>query len=105
FARMRISGDLRPGEEIPAHLDGLASGDAEIVPLEFGALDGSLLRVRHAQRRAACDDQQRYCADSNRFHVSLLSSFRYASVNPCSLLAGFWRGRRGFVSVSRVGNA
>jgi hypothetical protein len=58
---MRVPGDRRPRGKISAHLDGFASGDAEIVPLEFGALDRSLLRARHAQRQTAGDDQQRRC--------------------------------------------
>ena len=39
LARMRVLGGQPAGREIDAHLDDLASGDAEIVPLEIGALD------------------------------------------------------------------
>ena len=53
-------GDDRSRVEVDAHLDDLASGDAEIVPLEIGSLDSRLLRLRHVQRQTACDDQQRY---------------------------------------------
>ena len=45
--------------EVDAHLDDLASGDAEIVPLEIGALDSRLLCARHLQHQTASDDQHR----------------------------------------------
>ena len=75
FARMRVPGERHSRREVDAHLDDLASGDAEIVPLEIGALDSRLLRPRHVQRQTASDDQHRYRHDSSRFHVDLLSSF------------------------------
>jgi len=46
FARMAVLGERRSGGEVDAHLDDLASGDAEIVPLQVGPLDSRLLRLR-----------------------------------------------------------
>ena len=60
--------------EFDAHLDDLASGDTEIVPLEIGALDSRRLRLRYMQRQTACENQRRYRYDSSRFHVDLISS-------------------------------
>src|SRR5437867_10038767 len=74
FARMTVLTERHPGGEIDAHLDVLASGDAQIVPLEIGALNSRLLRPRHVQRQTACGDQRRYRDDSSRhFHVDLLT--------------------------------
>ena len=67
-------GDVTPGAIATIALDGLASGDAEIVPLEIVARDSRLLRPRHVQRQAAADDQRRYRHDLSRFHVNFLSS-------------------------------
>jgi hypothetical protein len=53
--------------EVDPHLDHLASGDAEIVPLEIGALDVRLLRQR-VQRQTACYHQRQCRHDSSRFH-------------------------------------
>jgi hypothetical protein len=63
--------------EVDAHLDNLAAGGAEIVPLQVGSFGSRLLRPRHVQRQTACDDQQGYRDDSSRFHLDLLSSFKY----------------------------
>ena len=62
-------------------------GTLEIVPLEIGALDSRLLRLRHVQRQTASDDQHRYGHDSNRFHVDTFSLFRYASAVITGLLS------------------
>src|SRR5271157_4179775 len=78
FARMPVLGELHSRVELHARLDDLASGDAEIVPLEIGALDSRLLRPRYVQRQTASNDQHRYCHASSRFHVDLLLSFKYA---------------------------
>jgi hypothetical protein len=67
-------GASTPGGDIDARLDDLASGDAQIVLLEIGALGSRQLRLRHVERQAACDDQRRCRDDSSRFHVSLLLS-------------------------------
>jgi hypothetical protein len=48
----------------------LASGGAEIVPLELGAPDARPLRQRHVQRQTASDDQRYFGHDSRRFHVA-----------------------------------
>jgi hypothetical protein len=72
FARMRVLGKRHSRREFDTHLDDLASRDAEIVPLEIGALDSRLLRPRHVQRQAACGDQRRYRNDMSRFRVNLL---------------------------------
>jgi hypothetical protein len=50
---MAVPGGRRPGGEIDARLDDLASGNAEIVPLEIGAVEFRLLRPRHAHRQNA----------------------------------------------------
>src|SRR6185312_2389911 len=77
FAWMRVLGKRHSRREFDTHLDDLASRDTEIVPLEIGALDSLLLRQRHVQRQTACYHQHRYRHDSSRFHVNLLSSFKY----------------------------
>src|SRR5882672_3537480 len=43
FARMGVLAERYSRSKVDAHLDGLASGDAEIVPLQGGALDSRLL--------------------------------------------------------------
>ena len=53
--------------EVDAHLDDLASGGAEIVPLQVGSFGSRLLRLRHVQRQTASDDQHRYRHDSRLF--------------------------------------
>src|SRR5262245_65980303 len=45
FARMRVPRSRRARRELDAHLDNLASGDAEIVALEFDATCTHLLGV------------------------------------------------------------
>src|SRR5207253_6275607 len=82
FARMTVLAERHPGGEIDAHLDDLASGDAEIVPLEIGALDSRLLRPRHVQRQTACGDQHRYRHDSSRLHVEKLLSVLRLGAGP-----------------------
>ena len=57
--------------EIDAHLNDLASGNAEIEPLEIGARNTGRLRLRHVQ----CQIAPRRSAlhhDSSRFHVNLI---------------------------------
>src|SRR5215213_8517863 len=76
FARMRVLAERRSRVEVDAHLDDLASGNAEIVPLKLGALDSRLLRPRHAQRQTASYDQHRYRQDSLRFHGDPLLRYR-----------------------------
>src|SRR5689334_3968602 len=48
LARMRVPAERSARGEVDARLDGLASGGAEIVPLELGARDAGLLRPRPA---------------------------------------------------------
>jgi len=57
-----------------ARLDELASGGAEIVPLEIDAPRSRQLRLRHLQRQTTCGDQHRYRHDSSHVHVEFLSS-------------------------------
>jgi hypothetical protein len=71
---MRVHGEGRSRVEIHAHLDDLASGDAEIVPLQSGALDSSLLRPRHVKRQTAYGEQHRYRDDSSRLHLTSFSA-------------------------------
>jgi hypothetical protein len=59
---MAVRGERHPGSEIDAHLDDLASRDAQIVPLQLGALDSRLLRLRRVQHQAASDDYNRQYA-------------------------------------------
>jgi hypothetical protein len=59
FARMRVLGGRIARFELDARLDDLASGDAQIAPLEIGALESRLLRPRHVQRQTAPEDQHR----------------------------------------------
>jgi hypothetical protein len=73
FARMPVLGERRSRFDLHAHLEDLASRDAEIMPLEIGALDSRLLRRRQVQRRSACHDQHHRGHDSRRHHVNLLS--------------------------------
>jgi hypothetical protein len=49
------------------------------VPQQIGALHFRLLRLRHVQRQATSDEQHHYRDGhhSSRFHVDLLSSFRW----------------------------
>src|SRR3954447_19426515 len=72
LARMAVQGERYAGSEIDAHLDDLASRDAEIVPQQIGALGSWLLRLCHVQRQAASDGKHRYHQNSGRFHVDLL---------------------------------
>jgi hypothetical protein len=45
--------------EIDAYLNDLASGNAEIVPLQVGSFGSRLLNLRAVQRKTASDDQHR----------------------------------------------
>ena len=65
-------GGENPRVEVDAHLDDLASGSAEIVPLQVGSFGSRLLRRRQVQRQSACDAHPRHCNDSSRFHVILI---------------------------------
>jgi hypothetical protein len=49
--------------EVDAHLDDLAPGSAEIMPLQVGALCSGLLRLRRERRQPACDDERCCCQD------------------------------------------
>jgi hypothetical protein len=69
---MPVLGGRHARGNLHNRLDDLASGDAEVVLLEIGAIDSRLLRPRHIQRQTASDDQRRYRNDSSRFHVDLL---------------------------------
>ena len=53
-------GERHSRGDLDAHLDDLASGNAQIVPLEIGALDSRLLRPGDVQRQTA-DDNERRC--------------------------------------------
>ena len=91
FARMRVPGGRQSRRDVDAHLDDLASGDAEIVPLEIGARESRLLlRRRQVQRQGTADDQHRCRHDTSHLHVDLLSSLTEASVHPCVI----WPSRR-----------
>jgi hypothetical protein len=75
---MPVLGERDSRVELHARLDDLASGDAEIVPLEIGALDSRLLRLRDVQRQTDSDGQDRYRHDSRRFHVDPVSFLKCA---------------------------
>src|SRR5215470_2674639 len=68
FARMGVPAEGYARVDVDAHLDGLASGHAEIVPLQVGSLDSRLLRPRHRQRKDACGDQRRYRNGPRHLH-------------------------------------
>jgi len=70
FARVRMLAERRAGSEIDECLYDFASGDAQIVPLEIGALDTGLLRQRGRQRNATSNEQQRHGDDTRRFHTA-----------------------------------
>src|ERR1700694_1527828 len=67
---MRVLAEGYSRSKVDAHLDGLASGDAEIVPLQVGPLDSRLLSLRYVQRQNASDDQRRYRHDSHGLHLN-----------------------------------
>jgi hypothetical protein len=48
---MAVLGGHYPRGKINAHLNDLASRDAQIAPLEIGALDSRLLCLHHLQRQ------------------------------------------------------
>src|SRR5712671_7437184 len=83
FARMRVVAEGHSRVEVDAYLDGLASGDTEIVPLQVGTLDSGLLGRRHLQRQNASDDQRRHRHDSHRLHVMI--AHNGSSLPACSL--------------------
>ena len=71
FTGMRVPGGRHPRVEFDDRLNDLASGDAEIVPLEIDASDSCLLRPRHVQNQTARDDDRRHYHHSRRSHVNL----------------------------------
>src|SRR5215207_6722855 len=81
---MAVPGGHLPGGDIYAYLDDLAPRDAQVVPLEIGALNPRLLRPRHVQRQTASDDQHRHRHDASRFHVELLLSFKSRPDDLCA---------------------
>jgi hypothetical protein len=69
---MRVPAERYSRAEVDAHLDDLASGDAEIVLLEIGTVDSRLLRSRHVHAQTGSNDD---CCDRNALrslHVNLL---------------------------------
>jgi len=74
FARMRVLWERHSRRKLEAYLNDLASGDAQIVPLEFETGESRLLRPRCVQRQTASGDQHRYRHASSRFHVNLRST-------------------------------
>ena len=60
FTRMRVPRGRHPWVEFDDRLDDLASGDAEIVPLEIDASGSCLLRLRHVQNETARDNDHRH---------------------------------------------
>ena len=57
-----VLGERRSRVELDAHLDGLASGGAEIVPLEIGALDVPTSFAVIASRHVAAPNRFRRSA-------------------------------------------
>ena len=49
---MRVSRGCRSRLELDNHLDDLASGNAQVVPLEIDAPGSHLLRLTHVERQA-----------------------------------------------------
>jgi hypothetical protein len=66
-----VPAERRSRAKVDPHLYDPASGDAEIVPLELGALDALLLRRRQVQRQTTHDEQRHHGRDSRRLHVDL----------------------------------
>ena len=83
FARMRMPGGHHSRGELDEHLDHLASGDAQIVPLEIGTIESRLLRPGDVQRQTASDDQHRCRYDASGCHVAPFL-FRVFSAAPLS---------------------
>ena len=74
FAGMRVLAKRHAGGEIDADLDGLASGRAEVVPLQVGSRDPVLLRLRAERRQNGSGDKHRHRHDLqllHRAHVEL----------------------------------
>ena len=74
FARMPVPAERRSGVQLDKHLDDLASGHAEIVPLEIGTPDSRLLRPDHVQRQTASDDERRHRNGSRCLSCEVSSS-------------------------------
>jgi hypothetical protein len=56
-----------PARSAHAHLDDLASGCAEIVPLQVDSIGSRLLGLRRGRRRTGYDDRHRYPILSSAF--------------------------------------
>src|SRR5262245_62213012 len=61
--------------EVNAYLHDLASGCAEVVPLQVGAFGSRLLSPRHVRSKAASGDQHRERHDHSLSHVEERSCF------------------------------
>src|SRR3954466_13840771 len=72
FARMRVPAERYSRAEVDAHLDDLASGDAEILLLEIGTFDSRLLRSRRVHAQTGSDDDCCHRNPVRSFHVNLL---------------------------------
>jgi len=66
-----VLAERHAGREVDAHLDGLASGRAEIVPLQIGPGHSRLLGLRHVRRQNTADDQRRHRQGTRRLHQKL----------------------------------
>jgi hypothetical protein len=54
--------------DVDARLDGLPSGDADVVSLQVGAVNALLLRQCWLEHKGACESQCCSGDDSSRFH-------------------------------------
>jgi len=57
LAWVRVLAERHARSELDAHLNNLASGDAEVMPLEVSALDARLVGRRHQEWQTASDNQ------------------------------------------------
>src|SRR5438132_6118458 len=63
FAGMGVLAERHGGREVDAYLNGLASGRAEIVPLQIRPHDPALLRLRAKRRQNGSGDKRRHRHD------------------------------------------
>jgi hypothetical protein len=76
---MRVPGGGRSRRELDDRLDDLASGDAQVVPLEIDAPRSHWLRQRRVEHEAGCGDQCRDCHNASRFHEDSFRPLRTSS--------------------------
>ena len=100
---MRVPGRRRSRRELDDRLNYLASGNAQVVPLEIDAPGSHLLRLRPVERQAGCGDQRRDCHESSRLHVDLrVSRAGHGSIPAGELVVARVSVRSSLVRVSAL---